>query len=119
MSSSSSEGLKLRKNATKGSSKVGDGGLDFQDKHKVSVIIPETKDWKPKRTYAYENEIVTSMRVKVLMTKEDATRLLSKCSRGGTLDFKDVSTSLMQIPVNRVSVVCSNVSSDNFAFEAL
>lgn len=39
--------------------------------------------------------------VKILMTKEEAVRLLSKCKDGGRLEFGDVAGELMQIPVNR------------------
>ncbi|KAK4381591.1 hypothetical protein Sango_2952000 [Sesamum angolense] len=46
------------------------------------------------------------VRVKILMRKEEAVGLLSKCRDGGILDFKDVAEELMllQIPKNRVSV---------------
>ncbi|KAI9173932.1 hypothetical protein LWI28_009069 [Acer negundo] len=45
------------------------------------------------------------MRVKVVMTKQEAARLLSKCKEGGVLGFKDVEKEIVQIPMNRVSVV--------------
>ncbi|PON69023.1 hypothetical protein TorRG33x02_260640 [Trema orientale] len=46
------------------------------------------------------------LRMKVLMTKQDAARLLSRCKGGGgVLEFKDVARELVQIPVNRVYVV--------------
>ncbi|KAJ6393540.1 hypothetical protein OIU77_022890 [Salix suchowensis] len=48
-----------------------------------------------------------AIRIKVLMTKEEASRLLSKCREGGVLEFKDVAHELAQIPVNRVSVISS------------
>ncbi|CAL5433770.1 unnamed protein product [Camellia sinensis] len=48
------------------------------------------------------------MKVRVLMTKEEAARLLSKCKDGGVLQFKDVACELIQIPQNRVSVVDSS-----------
>ena len=47
------------------------------------------------------------IRVKVLMTKQEASRLLSKCREGGVLEFKDVAHELAQLPVNRVSVISS------------
>lgn len=46
-----------------------------------------------------------AMRVKILMTREEAERLLSKCKDGGRLEFKDVVHEMMTIPANRVSVV--------------
>ncbi|XP_020230154.1 uncharacterized protein LOC109810950 [Cajanus cajan] len=45
------------------------------------------------------------IRVKVKMTKEEASRLLSKCKEGGILEFKDVARELVAIPRNRVTVV--------------
>ncbi|KAJ6712629.1 hypothetical protein OIU79_008777 [Salix purpurea] len=48
-----------------------------------------------------------AIRMKVLMTKEEASRLLSKCREGGVLEFKDVAHELAQLPVNRVSVISS------------
>ncbi|KAK7308934.1 hypothetical protein RJT34_05280 [Clitoria ternatea] len=47
------------------------------------------------------------IRVKLKMTKEEATRLLSKCKEGGVLEFKDVATQLVALPLNRVTVVSS------------
>lgn len=44
------------------------------------------------------------IRVKVVMTKQEANRLLSRCKDGGVLEFKDVARELVQIPVNRVAV---------------
>ncbi|KAI3421458.1 uncharacterized protein J3R85_012279 [Psidium guajava] len=45
------------------------------------------------------------MRVKVKMTRREATRLLGKCGDGGVLEFRDVARELVQIPMSRVSVV--------------
>ncbi|GAB4834561.1 hypothetical protein Ancab_032819 [Ancistrocladus abbreviatus] len=45
-------------------------------------------------------------RVKVLMTKEEAARLLSKCKdQKGTLEFRDVVHELVRIPTGRIHVV--------------
>ncbi|KAF7150000.1 hypothetical protein RHSIM_Rhsim02G0243600 [Rhododendron simsii] len=52
------------------------------------------------------------MKVKILMTKEEAARLLSKCRDGGELEFRDVVRELMQIPASRVSVVSSGKGED-------
>ncbi|KAK9668405.1 hypothetical protein RND81_13G058100 [Saponaria officinalis] len=46
-----------------------------------------------------------AVRVKVLMTKEEAAKLLAKCKKEGTLEFKDVVNELAKIPAQRVSVV--------------
>ena len=45
------------------------------------------------------------IRVKVKMTKQEAARLLSKCKAGGILEFRDVARELVDLPMNRVSVV--------------
>lgn len=58
------------------------------------------------------------IRVKVVMTKQEAARLLSKCKEGGVLGFKDAANELVQIPMNRVSVV-SPVSDSNTCGAAL
>ncbi|KAL2527721.1 Uncharacterized protein Adt_12775 [Abeliophyllum distichum] len=54
-----------------------------------------------------EKEKLSETKVKILMTKEEAARLLSKCKDGGVLEFKDVARELVQIPVNRINVVFS------------
>ncbi|KAG5563440.1 hypothetical protein RHGRI_006008 [Rhododendron griersonianum] len=46
-------------------------------------------------------EIREGMKVKILMTKEEAARLLSKCRDGGVLEFRDVARELVQIPASR------------------
>ncbi|KAK2664286.1 hypothetical protein Ddye_002860 [Dipteronia dyeriana] len=53
------------------------------------------------------------MRVKVVMTKQEAARLLSKCKEGGVLGFKDVAKEIVQIPMNRVSVVSPACNTNN------
>ncbi|XAR70174.1 hypothetical protein NMG60_11026948 [Bertholletia excelsa] len=55
----------------------------------------------------------SGMTVKVLMTKEEAARLLSKCKQGGRLEFGDVARELARIPQSRVNVVSSSSSRDN------
>ncbi|XP_059664605.1 uncharacterized protein LOC132310451 [Cornus florida] len=52
------------------------------------------------------------LRVKILMTKEEAARLLLKCKDGGMLEFKDVAHELVQIPTSRVTVVFGSASND-------
>lgn len=44
-------------------------------------------------------------RVKILMTKAEAERLLSKCKDGGSLEFRDVVREMINIPANRICVV--------------
>ncbi|KAL2347960.1 hypothetical protein Fmac_001960 [Flemingia macrophylla] len=50
---------------------------------------------------------IGGIRVKVKMTKAEATRLLSKCKEGGVIEFNDVARELVALPLNRVSVVSS------------
>ncbi|KAG6788218.1 hypothetical protein POTOM_004275 [Populus tomentosa] len=45
------------------------------------------------------------VRVKVRMTKQEASRLMAKCKEGGVLEFKDVAHELAQLRVDRVRVV--------------
>lgn len=45
------------------------------------------------------------IRIKVVMTKQEAARMLSKCRDGGVLGFRDVATEIVELPTNRVSVV--------------
>ncbi|GFQ06311.1 hypothetical protein PHJA_002775100 [Phtheirospermum japonicum] len=52
----------------------------------------------------------SGVQVKILMTKEEAARLLSKCKDGGVLEFKDVANELVQIPNNRIDFVVSSSS---------
>ncbi|KAK4728884.1 hypothetical protein R3W88_021872 [Solanum pinnatisectum] len=47
------------------------------------------------------------VKVKILMRKEDAARLLLKCREGGVLEFKDVAQELVQIPSSYVRVISS------------
>uniref|UniRef100_M1AW10 DUF7890 domain-containing protein n=1 Tax=Solanum tuberosum TaxID=4113 RepID=M1AW10_SOLTU len=48
------------------------------------------------------------VRVKILMRKKDAARLLLKCREVGVLKFKDVAQELVQIPSNCVRVISSS-----------
>jgi hypothetical protein len=61
-----------------------------------------------KRGYASSVQEKDVIRVKVRMTKQEAARLMAKCKEGGLLEFKDFAHELVQLPVNRVSVVSSN-----------
>ncbi|KAG5563443.1 hypothetical protein RHGRI_006011 [Rhododendron griersonianum] len=47
------------------------------------------------------------MKVKILMTKEEAARLLSKCRDGGVLEFRDVVRELVQISASRVGLAAA------------
>lgn len=50
-----------------------------------------------------------AVRITVKMTKQEANRMLSRCSDGGVLEFRDVACELMRIPAARVtSAVVAN-----------
>lgn len=56
-----------------------------------------------------------NIRVKVLLTKEEAAKLLAKCKEEGVLDFKDVVKELMKLPAQRINVapvITTNLSKD-------
>ncbi|PWA98294.1 hypothetical protein CTI12_AA021080 [Artemisia annua] len=65
------------------------------------TMKPSYCDMKHARTY----DSKCTMRVKVLMTKEEARLLLTKCDDRGALNFKDVATEITQIPTDRVAIV--------------
>lgn len=69
---------------------------------KPSPNQPKGADFRSVSSKPIEEKGV--IRVKVIMTKKEAARLLSKCKEGRVLGFKDVANELVQIPVNRVSV---------------
>lgn len=55
-----------------------------------------------------DNNINNNVRVKVLLTKAEAAKLLAKCKGDeGGLDFKDVVNQLMKLPPQRINVVSS------------
>lgn len=45
------------------------------------------------------------IRIKVKTTKEEAAQVLLKCKNGGVLEFKDLASELVQIPLNSVSAL--------------
>ncbi|KAF7828141.1 uncharacterized protein G2W53_019305 [Senna tora] len=69
-----------------------------------ATVMGDSDDEKSeiKKRISSEGE---GIRVKVKMTKEEAARLLGKCKEGGVLEFKDVARELLNIPVDRVSVM--------------
>ncbi|KAK4365492.1 hypothetical protein RND71_016850 [Anisodus tanguticus] len=54
-----------------------------------------------------DNANNNGVRVKILMKKKDAVRILLKCSEGGVLKFMDVAQELVQVPSSRVRVISS------------
>ncbi|KAK4365490.1 hypothetical protein RND71_016848 [Anisodus tanguticus] len=47
------------------------------------------------------------IKVKILMRKEDAAKLLSKCKEGGVLEFMDVAQELVQVPSSSIRFLSS------------
>ncbi|KAE8672375.1 hypothetical protein F3Y22_tig00111842pilonHSYRG00014 [Hibiscus syriacus] len=56
---------------------------------------------------------MSRVRVKVKMTKEEAARLLSKCKDGGIIEFKDVASELVKLPMNRVTVLSTSPATNS------
>ncbi|XP_027183132.1 uncharacterized protein LOC113781404 [Coffea eugenioides] len=82
--------------------------VSFETKPLVQNQVAGEKNFDMKNTtFAADNENKAGLKLKILMTKEEAARLLSKCKEGGVLEYKDVASELVQIPVNRVSLVSS------------
>ena len=96
--------IKFKKSGTKGrSTYVARDDLDVQHIGGVSKWTTEPSYCDMKHARTYDNK--STMRVKVLMTKEEARLLLTKCDNRGALNFKDVTTELTQIPTDRVAIV--------------
>nr|GEZ16384.1 hypothetical protein [Tanacetum cinerariifolium] len=96
--------IKFKKSGNKGRSTYV-ARYDLDVKHTGGDSKWTTKpsyDIKHARTYDNKN----TMRVKVLMTEEEARLLLTKCDDRGALNFKDVAAELTQIPIDRVAIVC-------------
>ncbi|KAH6804390.1 hypothetical protein C2S51_032637 [Perilla frutescens var. frutescens] len=59
-----------------------------------------------------EFEVKKETKLKIVMTKEAASRLLSKCKNGGKLDYDDIAPDLQTIPAAYVRVVSYNAKHD-------
>lgn len=82
--------------------------VSFETKPLVQKEVACEKNFDEKNNiFAADNEKKAALKIKILMTKEEAARLLSKCKDGGVLEFKDVANTLVQIPSSRVSLVSS------------
>ncbi|XP_070011426.1 uncharacterized protein [Nicotiana sylvestris] len=68
------------------------------------------EEQKKNNTVAVDNAN-NGVKVKILMKKEDAQRLLLKCKEGGVLEFMDVAQELVQIPSTSVRVLSSSSNS--------
>jgi len=85
--------------------------LTTKKKHHKSLdllepLLPsQDKNIKTEAKERSNDHMRKNIRVKVLLTKKEAQRLLSKCKEGGTLEFKDVFEELSILPPERVHVV--------------
>ncbi|KAF3448706.1 hypothetical protein FNV43_RR09419 [Rhamnella rubrinervis] len=59
------------------------------------------------------------IRVKVVMTKQEAARMLSKCRDGGVLGFKDVASEIIELPPNRVTIVPPSTGSGHAVLKTI
>ncbi|XP_023522331.1 uncharacterized protein LOC111786247 [Cucurbita pepo subsp. pepo] len=69
----------------------------FADTEPVIIAIDREERSTEEET---EKKVV---RITVKLTKQEANRMLSRCSNGGVLEFGDVASELMRIPAARVS----------------
>ncbi|XVF51315.1 hypothetical protein PTKIN_Ptkin04bG0175100 [Pterospermum kingtungense] len=78
-------------------------GYSFTNTKTLLKVKDDEKDMK--RSRAGFDGKTSTIRVKVKMTKQEAARLLSKCKDGGVLEFRDVASEVVNLPMNRVSIV--------------
>ncbi|KAG5593392.1 hypothetical protein H5410_043906 [Solanum commersonii] len=88
--------------------------FDLERKYQHQVLEEEiSNDEEPKKciregVYDHDNVINNrGVKVKILMRKEDAARLLLKCSEGGILEFMDVAHEL--VSSSNVKVISSPI----------
>ncbi|KAA0044901.1 uncharacterized protein E5676_scaffold21G003900 [Cucumis melo var. makuwa] len=69
----------------------------FADTEPVIIAISTDREEEEEET---EKKVV---RITVKLTKQEANRMLSRCSNDGVLEFGDVASELLRIPPTRVS----------------
>ncbi|XWS50090.1 hypothetical protein CRYUN_Cryun12cG0058600 [Craigia yunnanensis] len=108
--------LSKKKSPSKQKSYYGDSFSSTQP----LLNVKDEKDIKRSST-GFDGKASTTIRVKVKMTKQEAARLLSKCKDGGILEFRDVASELVDLPMDRVNVVslcpCSKAVPDSIPEE--
>ncbi|KAM7494346.1 hypothetical protein LguiB_028955 [Lonicera macranthoides] len=67
------------------------------------VSLLQREEYSEKK-FIFDKKDHQRLQVKILMTKQEAARLLSKCKNGGVLEFNDLARELARIPVDRVSL---------------
>ncbi|KAE8649206.1 hypothetical protein Csa_015041 [Cucumis sativus] len=70
----------------------------FADTEPVIIAISTDRE-EEELEVETEKKVV---RITVKLTKQEANRMLSRCSNGGVLEFGDVASELMRIPPTRV-----------------
>ena len=73
-------------------------GVRFADTEPVIIAISTDRE-EEELEVETEKKVV---RITVKLTKQEANRMLSRCSNGGVLEFGDVASELMRIPPTRV-----------------
>lgn len=74
------------------------------------LLQPKTKkkvSFETKPLKYEDSKSKVCYKLKILMTKEEAFGLLSKCKDGGVLELNAVARELVHIPINRISLVSS------------
>ncbi|KAL8521280.1 hypothetical protein ACS0TY_011716 [Phlomoides rotata] len=87
-------------------------------KHKVEELIYRDDELKNNEGQFDEKDGSgggkSGIQLKIVMTREEAVRLLSKCrDRGGSLQFKDVDNELVRLPNNRLQLVSTTTTTNN------
>ncbi|OIT27984.1 hypothetical protein A4A49_55289 [Nicotiana attenuata] len=73
--------------------------FDLEPKYQYPTEEESNEEQKKKNTSSsFDDHANNGVKVKILMKKKDATRLLLKCREGGVLEFMDVAQELVQIP---------------------
>ncbi|KAM3321585.1 hypothetical protein P3S67_002736 [Capsicum chacoense] len=76
--------------------------INHEEENKKNNTFEKNTVTQRENTHANNDGVI---KVKILMKKEDAARLLLKCRDGGALKFMDVAQQLVQVPSSNVRVV--------------
>ncbi|OIT19826.1 hypothetical protein A4A49_53027 [Nicotiana attenuata] len=79
--------------------------FDLKPKYHYPTEEETNEEQKKKNTStSFDDHANNGVKVKILMKKKDAERLLLKCREGGVLEFMDVAQELVHIPSTSVRV---------------
>ncbi|XP_070040393.1 uncharacterized protein [Nicotiana tomentosiformis] len=82
--------------------------FDLEPKYQHPAEEEISHEEQKKNNTVADDNANNGIKVKILMKKEDAERLLLKCKEGGVLEFMDVAQELVQVPSIRVLSSSSN-----------